>query len=142
MWKKQLENHNADPSCLGEILQLKQRLTYLLKISSYRQNRVSEHGTLRSHEARMADHEVSSIRLTNSKICTGPEITYHNTRRVTPGTQYEQNRRAEASCKSSYPSHCIISHRGIAPDLASTCVHTEGIDPYNQLLERKTLELG
>ena len=82
MWKKQLENHNADPSCLGEILQLKQRLTYLLKISSYIQNRVSEHGTLRSHEARMADHEVSSIRLTNSKICAGPEITYRNTMEV------------------------------------------------------------
>ena len=62
--------------------------------------------------------------------------------RVTPGTEHEQNRRAEASCKSGYPSLCIISHRGIAPDLASTCVHTEGIDPYNQLLKRKTLELG
>lgn len=54
-------------------------------------DRVSEHGTLRSHEARMAHHEVSSIRLTNSKTCADPEITYHNTMEVTPKVEHEQN---------------------------------------------------
>ena len=54
-------------------------------------DRVSEPGTLRSHEARMAHHEVSSIRLTNSKTCADPEITYHNTMEVTPKVEHEQN---------------------------------------------------
>lgn len=34
---------------------------------------------------------------------------------VTPKIEHEQNRRAKASCRNSYPRLCITSHWGTAP---------------------------